>query len=45
MRNKCRMCKHYIFDPSKAYAYEDHCICEYCNFEYDEEYDMYRFKE
>lgn len=37
MRNKCRMCKHYIFDPSKAYAYEDHCVCEYCNFEYDEE--------
>lgn len=37
MRNKCRMCKHYVFDPTKAYSDTDYCICEYCNFEYDED--------
>ena len=36
MRNKCRLCKHYIFDPTKAYGDTDYHICEHCNFEYDE---------
>ena len=37
MRNKCRICKHYIYDPTKAYQDTDYCVCEYCNFEYDED--------
>lgn len=37
MRNRCRICKHYVFNPNtEAFYMEDHNECEYCKFEYDE---------
>lgn len=36
MRNKCRMCVHYKYDPTVAYSDTGFYSCEYCNFEYDE---------
>ena len=38
MRNRCRICKHYVFNPNKETFYgEDHNECEYCKFEYNED--------
>lgn len=37
MRNKCRMCTHYKYDPTASNFECERYKCEYCNFEYDED--------